>query len=486
MRLTRRDILAGIGAAAATGASAAAPVRSARPPARGADMGKLSVPAGEALVRRSGLTGEVAYAVADAATGEILDARRADRPMPPASTAKTLTALYALDRLGPDHRFRTRLVAGGPIVDGRIEGDLILAGGGDPVLDTIGLMEMAAGLKSAGVREVGGNLTVWVDALPRLYEIDSEQPDHVSYNPAISGLNLNFNRVHFGWVRQGADYQVTMDARAGSYIPGVEVSRMRVVDRAGPVYTYTNGGARDEWTVARSMLGREGARWLPVRHPGLYAGEVFQVLARSQGIMTRGPVGMATSDAGEVLYERRSDRLEPILEEMLAYSTNLTAEVAGLGASLARGPRTETLAASAGRMSDWLGRSFGMEATRLEDHSGLGDDSRVTASDMVKAMVASRETGRLRPLLKEFRLDDRRFDVAAKTGTLNFVSALTGFVSGPKERPLAFAILCGDVARRDALPMEQRERPPGGRGWIGAAKWLQRGLLERWGTLYTT
>ncbi len=278
---------------------------------------------------------------------------------------------------------------------------------------------------------------------------------------------------------------MTMDARAGRYVPGVEVSRMRVVDRASPVYTYDDLGAQDEWTVARSMLGPEGARWLPVRHPGLYAGEVFQVLARSQGIMSRGPVSVADSDAGEVLHVRESDRLEPILHDMLKYSTNLTAEVTGLGATLAAGPRVETLAASAERMSDWLGSSLGLEGTRLEDHSGLGDDSRVTAADMVTAMLASQDQGRLRPLLKSFYLDDRRFDVAAKTGTLNFVSALTGFVAGPKDRPLAFAILCGDIPKRDALPMELRERPPGGRRWNGAAKWLQRELLERWGALYT-
>ncbi len=201
MRLTRRDILAGL-AATAGSATAAAPVRSPRPPERGADPATRAGPPGDALVGRSGLSGEVAWAVADARTGEILDARQPRLPLPPASTAKTLTSLYALDRLGPDHRFKTRLVAAGPIVDGRIEGDLILAGGGDPVLDTIGLMEMAASLKAAGVREIGGNLKVWIDALPRLYEIDGEQPDHVSYNPAICGLNLNFNRVHFGWARR--------------------------------------------------------------------------------------------------------------------------------------------------------------------------------------------------------------------------------------------------------------------------------------------
>ncbi len=486
MGLTRRDILAGLGALAATAAGADAPVRVPRPPARGTGAAPASVDAAGSLVSRSGLSGQVGFAVADAATGEILEARNPDLALPPASTAKTLTTLYALDRLGPEHRFTTRLMAGGPVRNGRIEGDLILAGGGDPVLDTRDLMEMVATLKDLGVREVGGRLKVWTGALPNIYEIDGEQPDHVGYNPAICGLNLNFNRVHFGWDRKGSSYQVSMDARAGRYVPGVQVARMQVVDRSGPVYTYEQADRRDDWTVARAALGQSGARWLPVRHPGLYAGEVFQVLAWSQGIMSGGAVEIADSDAGEALVARRSQPLRPILKGMLEHSTNLTAEVSGLGASLSGGGPVGSLAGSAGRMSDWLAATHGLERTRLEDHSGLGDDSRATARDMVRAMLASQDRGELRPLLKPFHVEDRRFDVAAKTGTLNFVSALTGFVSGPSGRPLAFAILTADIPRRDALSVAERERPAGGRRWIGASKWLQRELLERWGTLHAT
>ncbi len=487
MRLTRRTILAGLAAGVASGAWANAPAGSVRPVARGTRPPRPSVAAdAESLVARSGLSGQVSYAVADAATGEILDARQPQLRMPPASTAKTLTTLYALDKLGADHRFKTRLLAGGPVVDGRITGDLILAGGGDPVLDTVGLMEMAAALKAAGIREVGGNLRVWTGSLPHLYEIDGEQPDYVGYNPAICGLNLNYNRVRFGWTRQGSAYQVSMDARSGRYIPGVEMARMRVVDRAGPVYTYEEAGGRDDWTVARTALGQEGARWLPVRHPGLYAGEVFQVLCRSQGIMTRGPVKVIEEPEGDVIHIRQSVPLRPILHDMLEHSTNLVAEVTGLAASLAAGPRVETLAQSAARMSAWLRQTYGLEDTLMEDHSGLGDDSHVTAADMVRAMIGSGDAGQLKPLLKPFNLEDRRFPVAAKTGTLNFVSALTGFVDGPGKGTLAFAILCGDLPRRDALTVAERERPEGGRRWNGAAKWLQRELLERWGNRFLT
>ncbi|SHJ43715.1 D-alanyl-D-alanine carboxypeptidase / D-alanyl-D-alanine-endopeptidase (penicillin-binding protein 4) [Palleronia salina] len=487
MRLTRRTILTGLLASAAGGALAEAPATSLRPRARAVDFFKRALPTGDDLVARAGLgAGKVAYVVADATTGEVLESRAPLLPQPPASTAKALTALYHLDRLGPDHRFSTRLLATGPVVNGRIDGDLILAGGGDPTLDTDGLARLASQLKDAGVREVAGNLRIWTGALPNLHEIDVEQPDHVGYNPAVGGLNLNFNRVHFGWERKGGDYQVSMDARSATRIPGVAMARMQVVDRSGPVYTYARGEARDDWTVARGALGSNGSRWLPVRFPGLYAGEVFQTLARSNGLMIGGPVLRADAPEGDELAQVDSAESRVILEDMLEYSTNLTAEIMGLSASKSDGD-VETLAGSAARMNEWLKSEMGLRSVALEDHSGLGDDSRITASDMCRAMVASGPDGALRPLMKPFRTDDTTIQVAAKTGTLNFVSALTGFIgSDDGRRPLAFAVFCSDIDRRDALSMAERERPAGGRAWAGRARTLQRALIAHWNTWYRT
>ena len=137
---SRRAALAGL---AATGAALALP--------RGAQAQALRMPSGEELVAAAQLGGDVTYVVADAKTGLVLEARCADRPMAPASTAKTITSLYALETLGGGYRFATRLIATGPIAGGKVQGDLILAGGGDPTLDTDGLDDLAARLAAAGV-----------------------------------------------------------------------------------------------------------------------------------------------------------------------------------------------------------------------------------------------------------------------------------------------------------------------------------------------
>ena len=94
-----------------------------------------------------------------------------------------------------------------------LEGDLILAGGGDPVTDTDDLAQLAADLKDSGLRELRGRFIVWDGALPFVSTIDSGQPPHVGYAPSVSGIALNFNRVHFEWVRGASGYTVTMDAR---------------------------------------------------------------------------------------------------------------------------------------------------------------------------------------------------------------------------------------------------------------------------------
>jgi D-alanyl-D-alanine carboxypeptidase/D-alanyl-D-alanine-endopeptidase (penicillin-binding protein 4) len=150
-------------------------------------------------------------------------------------------------------------MATGPISNGRLKGDLVLVGGGDPTLTTDDLAEMAAGLKRAGVREVTGKFKVNASALPYVKSIDNSQPDHVGYSPAVSGLNLNFNRVHFEWKRiggVGGKYEIMMDARTEKYRPRVSIAKMRVVNREQPVYGYKSANGVDNWTVARRALGR--------------------------------------------------------------------------------------------------------------------------------------------------------------------------------------------------------------------------------------
>ncbi len=470
---------------------AAAPEKSLRPVPRGGDFFKRSVRSAEDILAEARLTGKVSFAVSDVQTGLRLETESAQTARPPASVAKALTALYALDALGPEHRYETRLIATGGVVNGEITGDLVLVGGSDPTLDTDGLARMAADLKAAGIIGVKGGFKVYEAGLPVLARIDADQPDQVGYNPGVSGLALNYNRVHFEWKKANGAYSVTMQGRTQKYRPAVQMAAMQIRDRKSPVYTYQDQGGRDIWTVARGALGKNGARWLPVRKPGLYAGEVFATLAGSHGIRLKAPQMAEHVPAGQTLVRHESVDLLSILREMLKWSTNLTAEMVGLSATVARGQRPADLRESAAAMNDWARGALGMKSVALVDHSGLGDASRVTAGDMVAALVRVQDSG-LREMLKPIAMRDKQrrvvkdhpIKVDAKTGTLNFVSALAGYLTGPDGTEMAFAIFAADEDIRATIRREQREGPPGGRSWNGRAKRMQQALLERWGILY--
>ncbi len=483
--MKRRLFLTGALTVAALPACANAPDTSARPIAKPADALARSAPAAEGLVDRAGLGGRVTFTVSDAATGEVLETYNPIRPLPPASTEKAVTSLYALETLGSDFRFETRLVATGPIAGGVLDGDLILVGGGDPALDTDGLYDLASQAKATGLREVRGRLLVDGGALPAIDRIAGDQPDHVGYNPSIGGLNLNFNRVHFSWERSGGAYSTVMDARTERYRPAVATSRMTVADRAMPVYAYASRGDVDDWTVARGQLGGSGSRWLPVRNPDLYAGDVLRTMLRSHGITA--PAPQRGRGTGRVIAMGLSAPLERIVASMMRYSTNLVAEVVGMTASARRaGAVPRSLQASAGMMADWMAARGGGRRPDLDDHSGLNATARLSSSDMVSLLTAEGARARLRPLMKELTLDGPpRQPVRAKTGSLNFVSGLAGYFDARSGRSLAFATFVADIDRRAGLPLAERESPPGGRPWLQAARSLQFDLIERWAVVHT-
>ncbi len=481
---------------ASLGASvlADAPTRSLRPvlrPSRGTILPK-NAPTAEALIRESGLSGKVSFAVARMGDGAVLEGHQASSGLPPASVTKILTALYALNYLGPNHRFQTTLVAVGNISNGVLRGDLVLRGGGDPTLDTNGLADLARTLKAAGVREVTGQFLVWGGALPAAQRIDKKQPDHAGYNPAISGIALNYNRVHFEWKRGANGYSVSMDGRTDKYRPDVDVARMKIVKRDLPVYTYKSQGGRDHWTVASGALGKGGARWLPMREPEVYAGEVFRTLARAHGITLKAPKKTQTPPRGTVLARKQSPALREILKAMLKYSTNITAEMVGIAASQARGAQPQSIKASASAMNAWASSALGMPNAALVDHSGLGEASRLRADEMAVMLAQAGQHAVLHPILKTIALRDANgkvnkshpLKVLAKTGTLHFVSALAGYVQTPEGQELAFAIFGADVNARNRLIGPDRERPKGARTYNGRSKKLQQRLIERWGAVY--
>lgn len=96
--------------------------------------------------------------IVDLNTGAVLYARNEQQRMRPASTEKVVTAIAALDRLGPSYLLATRLLTTAKVSSGTLQGDLYVQGVMDPLLSTADVQALAAQLKSAGIRRIAGRL----------------------------------------------------------------------------------------------------------------------------------------------------------------------------------------------------------------------------------------------------------------------------------------------------------------------------------------
>ncbi|MGG7567012.1 D-alanyl-D-alanine carboxypeptidase/D-alanyl-D-alanine endopeptidase [Rhodovulum sp. DZ06] len=493
----------------------------------------------EALIAGAGITGHTGFALIDIATGAVLQVRHGDQAFPPASTVKALTALYALETFGPDHRFVTELRAA-RLRDGVAAGPVALVGGGDPSFDTDDLAALADAARAAGLRRAAGPFLADGAALAQMDRIDAEQSEDAAYNPAVGGLNLNYNRVALSWTRSGDGHALSMLAAADRTEAEVNAVAAAIGATGGGALEATGlqGGA-ETWIVSPDALGREGRRWLPVRRPAIYAADAFRALADARGIALPAPTE-GPAPAGAALVARHESRpLDWILRGMLRYSTNLTAEALGLAASGARGARPGGLAPSAAAMSRWLMRRAALEdleGLALQNHSGLSAQSRITPLQMARALRAAAvmgddgmltaaaraagvtaappapvpgaadgaartpgvaagaaaagadpaglPRGALHDLLRPVPLGSGAdapppgVEARAKTGTLLFVRGLAGYLDAASGRRFAFAIFSEDLARRAAA--EDLDRARGSTTWRKRAQALERRLLNAW------
>lgn len=443
-------------------------------------------------------TGSAGWLVADLDSGAVLDAREPDRPFAPASVAKLPTAFYVLDRLGSDFRFQTRILAAGDQSDGTLRGDLVLLGGGDPELDTDDLQILVDQMHARGMRHVTGRFIVDGTGGPRAQAIDADQPPDAAYNPALSGLNLNFNRVRLKWDARKGTREMRVSAKAQRLDPEVAGVQVTLASLPGTeMFVHRLEGRTEIWQMNEAGFRGKGARWLPVRRPEIYAGEVFQSLARDREISVLAADAEAAPESGMEIARHQSRPLQPMVKSMLRYSTNLTAEAVGFAASRKEGPHVRTLADSSARMNAWAagigGFAVGDPGFQLANHSGLSTRSRVSPRRMVDvlraAALAQPAEGALRKRLpggvldllqgynvaaKSVKLDYKNLDVLAKTGTMDYVRGLAGFVATPSGRRLVFAVFSNDLESRGQNGRRADRR------WMAQARDFERRLIRGW------
>ncbi len=359
-------------------------------------------------------------------------------------------------------------------------------------------MPLALALKERGVTRVTGRLVVDGSAALRKPTIDPTQPIDAAYNPALSGLALNFNRVRLQWNTHGNEPRLRVSALALRHDPEVRGVRVTVAGRKdAPLFAHALEPGAEVWHVRAAGVRGKGARWLPVRRPERYAGEVFSTLAAEQGVSLGPTVEGVAPPGAEVLARAESRALKPMIASMLRHSTNLTAEMVGQAATRAGGVRPGSLADSAAAMGDWAARLAGFPpgdpGFRLANHSGLSERSRLSPRRMVELLVAlaRRQPGQgthyrklpggVIDLLRDYNvaakrvdIDYRALEIAAKTGTMDYVRGLAGYIGTPSGRRLAFAVFSNDLEKRE----------PGvrhiDRHWMARARAFERALVRNW------
>ncbi|HET9340912.1 MAG TPA: D-alanyl-D-alanine carboxypeptidase, partial [Casimicrobiaceae bacterium] len=144
----------------------------------------------------------VAIVVQETGARRALVSLQPEKPMNPASVMKLVTTFAALELLGRDHRWRTEAYLGGPLVDGRLEGDLVLKGGGDPKITVEQWSAFMTTLRERGLTEVRGDLVLDRSAFrlpphdPAAFDGEPLKP----YNVGPDALLVNFQSVRFRFV----------------------------------------------------------------------------------------------------------------------------------------------------------------------------------------------------------------------------------------------------------------------------------------------
>jgi D-alanyl-D-alanine carboxypeptidase/D-alanyl-D-alanine-endopeptidase (penicillin-binding protein 4) len=458
--------------------------------------------------------------VRDLQTGETLYRRDAERVLIPASNMKLLVSAAALHRLGPDYRFRTRVWMHGKLLpDGTLQGDLILQGLGDATLEMRGLETLAQQVRQAGVQRVQGYLLYddsWLDAERYGFGWSSDD-EPFGYQAQMSALCAERNAVRL-YAKPAAQIGEPALLRLEPDTDYVElVNRTRTVERSAP-----NTGVRATRTRARNQIIVEGTIPLggeevfvgrySVENPSRYAAHLFRQALQAAGVVVeRGIVPALTPfvplsrEAGEgeqgalpcaptplshpvgeglgvranksnhsaitLLAEHRSPPMREIVALINKPSDNLLTEITlkTLGKEI-RGEGTTTAGVQV--LREFL-QSAGLEmgAVHIVDGSGLSRINGVSPENFVRLLEymhrsphaeAFRESlpiygvdGTLRNRLRGTPVQGNGY---AKTGSLNRVSSLSGYLRTQSGRWLAFSIVMNayNAAGSDARALQDQ------------------------------
>jgi len=458
-----------------------------------------------AIVEGGSLAGARAgVVVQDVESGQVLYAKDADALLNPASNVKLVTTAAALGRLGPDYRFDTEF-----FVDAASRGSpsvrtLHVRGKGDPTLFTERLWAIAGDLAHLGIRRIG-DLVVdesFFDGERSGPGFDQEAGDK-SYLAPTGAASLNWNSIAVHVApgdRRGQRGRVEVEPASDFVEIDNRTTTIAGNGRGRVVVSSIPKGGRQRIVVeGRIPAGsRPQVVWRKIDEPALYLGHTLRRLLDLRGVKTTGRVRVGDVPEGaRLVHVAESESLAEVVRRLNKTSNNFVAEqiLKTLGAKVkgAPGSWAKGIAAAEEFLAD-VGVQRG--AYVMKNGSGLNDTNRFSARQLVtllRAMwarfplqaeyvaslpVAGRD-GTIRFRMEGSEAEGR---LRAKTGTLEHVTSLSGYVQTAGGRTLAFAVLVNDYSGRAANVVRSVDAigtalaaSGGAPGALGAAIALARG-----------
>jgi D-alanyl-D-alanine carboxypeptidase/D-alanyl-D-alanine-endopeptidase (penicillin-binding protein 4) len=400
--------------------------------------------------------------------GEPLFELRAKKLFVPASNLKILTTAVALQTLGPNYRFPTQLYTDGTLKDGVLDGNLYIKGYGDPKFVTEQMWLLVNELKNIPVRKITGNIIgddSFFDDRKRV-KTWIKNPGAQAYEAPLGALSFNFNTVQ-AYVTPGVkagskpmiiiepdtDY-ITLDNQAKTLKPGKR-SRLIVnrLDRNGYDEITVSGGIRLNQPRAQYFLN--------ITDPTQYTLSTLKKYLGHAGIQFDGKTeqGRVPETAMELL-THESEPLTLALQGLNKFSNNFVAEqiLKTIGAEK-YGPPGTTLKGLKAFEEYLMALGYRQDQYKVLDGSGLSRQNRLSPQmiidvlryvkndlgvypEFVSALGVMGVDGNVKNRMRGVKSPER---ARVKTGTLNFVSSLSGYFQSRDGETFAFSILMNSL-----------------------------------------
>ncbi len=404
----------------------------------------------DALLKANIPAEAVSVYVQPLAGGAPLLSVNAAQPMNPASTMKLVTSYAALESLGPDYTWKTGFWARGEIRDGKLQGDLIVRGGGDPYLTLERVWLMQRALREKGVREIDGNLVLDLT----LYDLPAMDPGAfdgeplAAYNAVPSPLIANFNAQYVRLAPEGEEVAI----RPELPIAGVKfISQLRLAEgacngwRDGILASMPDPAMKDVVVFEGSYPRACGEKRLPLNllEPAQNFAQVFRILWEESGGKWNGAIatGIAPPETAPLL-EFESPPLADVIRPLNKHSSNVMTRMLFLSLGQEKFGAPATLGKSVMAMRETL-LAYNLDFSELflENGAGLSRNERISAHSLGRLLLAAYRSphfSELESALPISAIDGtlrKRFNGSAfaghahlKTGSLKDVRALAGYL----------------------------------------------------------